>query len=186
LEIAMKRTTIAVTAFVATACLAPAAEAGFRIGFGFGLPMRHGGGLPGSGLHDEGVHNGRYYCCGMRKWRHTYVPRQVDSDEEGAPAPKRVKRPVQVKKEPEKKIVKAAPANPDTSSAKPDAEKMATTETQQTAAGRPSTKTVAGTTEAAPDKITENPPAAVLSSANPECKKFLPNLGLTVSVPCTE
>jgi hypothetical protein len=179
----MTKTMFALTAVVASAALTPAAEAGFRIGFGF--PMIHGGSLPGSGLHQEGVRNGQYYCCGVRKWRHTYAPRHVDSGEGEAPAPRRAKRPVQVK-EPEKKIVKAAPANPDIVSAKPDAEKMATTETQRAAVAKAPTKTVAGTIETAPSTITENTSAAVQTPAKPECKKFLSNLGLTVSVPCTE
>ncbi len=162
----MNKTLVAIAAaFLAVTTLCSAAEAGFKVRIGFGFPMG------GFNAHHGGGYEHR------RHRRHRYVVRKakkkVHVAKSKTSAPKKAKQIA--------KVEPAAVAAP---------EPIVQTETENSSitpveavTETSSTEKTAETADIAADPVT--PVADEQKTVNKlDCKKFVPSVGMTLSVPC--
>jgi hypothetical protein len=160
-----------IAALVAVATMySSTAEAGLRIGFGFGggLPFAHGGG----GYSQQHHHRKRYIARRVKKEK-AYVAKRKVSEPKVAKVEK-------VKPE----VVATAPVVEPDVIADSENSSITTAALDSTAAVDPETVTpvkvkTESKTAAAKPAVSKPEKAAKL-----DCKKFFPSVGMTLSVPC--
>ena len=162
-----------IAALVAVATMySPAAEAGLRIGFGFGggSPFAHGN---GGGYSKHHHHRKRYIARRVKKQK-VYVAKRKVSE------PKVAK----VEKVAKPKVIATAPVIEPDVIADSENSSITTAALDTTAAVDPETVTPVEV-EVEP-KIIEAKPAVSKpeKAAKLDCKKFFPSVGMTLSVPC--
>ena len=161
-----------IAALVAVATMySPAAEAGLRIGFGFGggLPFAHGNG----GGYQQKHYRKRYVARRVKKEK-VYVAKRKVSE------PKVAK----VEKVAKPEVVATAPVVEPEVIADSENSSITTAALDSTAAVDPETVTpvevkAESKTAAAKPAVSKPEKAAKL-----DCKKFFPSVGMTLSVPC--
>jgi len=162
-----------IAALVAVATMySPAAEAGLRIGFGFGggLPFAHGN---GGGYSKHHHHRKRYVARRVKKQK-VYVAKRKVSE------PKVAK----VEKVAKPEVVATAPVVEPEVIADSENSSITTAALDSTAAVDPETVTpveVKAESKSVAAKPTVSKPE---KAAKLDCKKFFPSAGMTLSVPC--
>jgi hypothetical protein len=161
-----------IAALIAAATIfSSAAEAGFKIGLGFGGPL-HAFNAHGNGGYKKHHHRRRYIARRIVKKEKVHVAKRKVSEPKVAKVEKKVSKPVVVATVPvlEPEVI----ADSENSSI--------TTAALDTASVDPDTVTPvevkAETVEAKP-AVSKPEKAAKL-----DCKKFFPSVGMTLSVPC--
>ena len=158
-----------IAALVAVATMySPAAEAGLRIGIGFGggLPFAHGN---GGGYSKHHHHRKRYIARRVKKQK-VYVAKRKVSEPKVAKVEKVAKPEV---------VATAVVVEPEVI-ADSENSSITTAALDSTAAVDPGTVTpVESKTVAAKPAVSKPEKAAKL-----DCKKFFPSVGMTLSVPC--
>ena len=160
-----------IAALVAVATMySPAAEAGLRIGIGFGggLPFAHGNG----GGYKQQHHRKRYIARRVKKQK-VYVAKRKVSEPKVAKVEK-VAKPA---------VVATAPVVEPEVIADSENSSITTAALESTAAVDQETVTPA---EEAESKTVAAKPAVSKpeKAAKLDCKKFFPSVGMTLSVPC--